>query len=163
MSYPRLWERLGAALVDWLIVTVFTYAFVVIVGFFAFGATGLTRVLSFVGFALAALMAVAYKVVFEAGRLQATPGKLVFGLIVVDGDGARPGWLPALIRTWPWWLLLILPVTQMLFVGYWVHGIVWLLWLVLFFTILVPPGGRCLHDQIARLFVMKAGPGLIGR
>jgi uncharacterized RDD family membrane protein YckC len=84
-------------------------------------------------------------------------------LKVADANGARAGWLPVLLRTWPWWAYLITAITQILLVGYWVHGIIWLGLAGLFVTILLPPGGRCLHDITAGLHVVKAGPGMMGR
>jgi uncharacterized RDD family membrane protein YckC len=37
---------------------------------------------------------------FESSKLQATPGKVVFGLVVTDIDGTRPSYARALARAW---------------------------------------------------------------
>lgn len=163
MQYPKLMERLGAALIDWLLYTVLAIGFAQALSAFAFSSLALTRIVGFVSMVLVTVLIVGYKVMFEAGNLQATPGKLVVGLQVVDSNGARAGWLPVLLRTWPWWAYLITAITQILLVGYWVNGLIWLALLGLFFTFLLPPGGRCLHDITAGLHVIKAGPGMFGR
>jgi uncharacterized RDD family membrane protein YckC len=162
MQYPKAWERFAAAFVDWLLYSVFVFAFTLLLMAFAFGSVAMQRILGFFAMLAATFLIIGYKVVFESGRLQATPGKLLFGLKVVDANGARAGWLPVLLRTWPWWVYLITAITQILLVGYWVHGIIWLGLIALFFTILLPPGGRCLHDMTAGLHVVKGGPGMMG-
>jgi uncharacterized RDD family membrane protein YckC len=162
MQYPRLGERLGAALIDWLLYTVLAMGLTLVLQQFAFGSTAMIRIVGFVAMIVVTLLIIGYKVIFEAGRPQATPGKMVFGLKVVNGQGARAGWLPVLLRTWPWWAFFITAITQILLVGYWVNGLIWLALLILFFTFLLPPGGRCLHDITAGLNVIKAGPGLLG-
>jgi len=164
MQYPRLSERFAAALIDWLLYTVFTFTFFLLLATaFTFSSVAMQRIMGFFAMLAATLLIIGYKVMFESGRPQATPGKLVFGLRVVDANGGRVGWLPALLRTWPWWVYLITAITQILLVPYWVHGIIWLGLVGLFFTILLPPGGRCLHDITAGLHVIKAGPGMMGR
>lgn len=163
VEYPKLWERLGAALVDWLLYTVVTFAFLLIASAFGFQNATLLRMVGFVAMLLNIGIMVGYKVLFEAGRLQATPGKLVFGLQVVDAEGRRPSWKRALVRTWPWWMFVVTAITQLMLVGYWINGIVWLGLLALLFSMLLPPGARCLHDITAGLYVVKTGPGLVGR
>lgn len=163
MQYPKAWERFAAAFVDWLLYTVFNLAFTGVLSQFIFGSLAMRRMVGFVAMLFATLLIIAYKVLFESGRLQATPGKLVFGLRVVDANGGRAGWVPVLLRTWPWWAFLITAITQILLVGYWVHGIIWLGLLALLFTFFLPPGGRCLHDITAGLHVVKSGPGMMGR
>ncbi len=164
MQYPKAWERLTAAFIDWLLYTVFAFAVLqLLLSAFSFGTVAMQRIVGFLAVLLTTLLVIAYKVMFESGRLQATPGKLVFGLKVVDANGGRAGWVPVLLRTWPWWAYLITAITQILLVGYWVHGIIWLGLLALFATVVLPPGGRCLHDITAGLHVVKAGPGMVGR
>jgi uncharacterized RDD family membrane protein YckC len=163
MQYPKAWERFAAAFVDWLLYSVFAFAFfLLLVTAFTLSSVAMQRIVGFLAMLLTTLLIIAYKVVFESGRLQATPGKLVFGLKVADASGGRAGWLPVLLRTWPWWVYLITAITQILLVPYWVHGIIWLGLLALFFTVLLPPGGRCLHDITAGLHVVKGGPGMMG-
>ena len=161
MQYPRAWERFAAALIDWLIYSVFNFAFILLFMTFTFGSAAMQRILGFLVMLICTFLTIGYKIVFESGRLQATPGKLVFGLKVADAGGARAGWFPVLLRTWPWWVFLITALTQIFLVGYWVHGIIWLGLFALFFTIFLPPGGRCLHDMTAGLHVIKAGPGMM--
>jgi uncharacterized RDD family membrane protein YckC len=162
-EYPKLWERLGAALVDWLLYTVFTFVFLQVCLQFSFSSIALLRIIGFVGALLDVALIVGFKVLFESGRLQATPGKLVFGLQVIDGEGRRPSWMRGLVRTWPWWIYVIPAITQLLLVGYWVNGIIWLGLLGILFTVMLPPGARGLHDITSGLYVVKTRPGLIGR
>ena len=160
MQYPKAWERFAAAFIDWLIYTVFSLAFTGVLSQFIFSSLAMQRIIGFFALMAATFLIVVYKVMFESGVLQATPGKLVFGLKVVDANGARAGWLPVLLRTWPWWVYFITALTQILLVGYWVHGIIWLGLLGIFFTFFLPPGGRCIHDATAKMYVVKSGPGL---
>ena len=163
MQYPRAWERFAAALIDWLIYAVFFITFMsTLLAVLAFSSVALLRIVGFFAAVAATFLIIGYKLVFESGRLQATPGKLVFGLKVVDAGGAPARWLPVLLRTWPWWVFLITALTQIFLVGYWVHGIIWLALFALFFTFFLPPGGRCLHDLTTGLHVIKAGPGMMG-
>jgi uncharacterized RDD family membrane protein YckC len=164
MQYPKAWERFAAAFVDWLLYSVFAFAFFfLLLTAFTFGSPAMQRIVGFLAMLATAFLVIAYKVTFESGRLQATPGKLVFGLKVVDANCGRAGWIPVLLRTWPWWVYLITAITQILLVGYWVYGIIWLGLLGLFVTILLPPGGRCLHDITVGLHVIKGGAGMMGR
>ncbi|MCW5770239.1 MAG: RDD family protein [Rhodospirillaceae bacterium] len=163
MEYPKLWERLAAALIDWLIYTVVTFAVLMIASTFSFQSSAMLRIAGFVGMLLSVAIIIGYKVLFEGGRLQATPGKLAFGLQVVDAEGRRPSWMRALLRTWPWWIYLVTAITQLLLVGYWINAIVWLALLALLFTMKLPPGARCLHDTTSGLFVVKTSHGLVGR
>jgi uncharacterized RDD family membrane protein YckC len=163
MQYPRAWERFAAAFIDWLIYAVFIITFAgTLMVVLAFSSAALLRIVGFFAVVAATLIVIAVKVMFESGRLQATPGKLIFGLKVVDANGARAAWLPVLVRSWPWWIYLVTAITQMLLVGYWVHGLVWLALLVIFLTFFLPPGGRCLHDITSRLYVIKADGGMMG-
>jgi uncharacterized RDD family membrane protein YckC len=162
MQYPKAWERFAAAFIDWLIYTVFALVFTLVLGQFTFASLAMQRIIGFFALMAATFLIIAYKVMFESGVLQATPGKLVFGLKVVDATGARAGWLPILLRTWPWWVYLVTALTQILLVGYWVHGIIWLGLVGIFFTFFLPPGGRCLHDITAGLHVVKANGGMMG-
>ena len=161
MQYPRAWERFAAALIDWLLYSVFSFALTLLLMAFTFGSLAMQRIVGFLAMLLCTFLIIGYKVLFESGRLQATPGKLAFGLKVVDAGGARAGWSPVLLRTWPWWVFFITALTQIFLVSYWVHGIIWLGLLALFFTILLPPGGRCLHDLTTGTHVIKAGPGMM--
>ena len=163
MEYPKFWERLAAALIDWLLYSVFALGFYLLILQFAFSSTTGLRLFGFIALILATLLIAGYKVLFESGRTQATPGKMVFGLKVVDANGGRPGLMPALLRTWPWWTYLIIAITQIMLVGLWVTGLIWLALLGVLCTYLLPPGGRCVHDITAGLYVVKDGPGLIGR
>jgi uncharacterized RDD family membrane protein YckC len=161
MQYPSIWERLGAALVDWLLYTAVTFTFTLLWSTFASGNLALLRIVGFLAALFSVALIVAFKVLFEGGSLQATPGKLVFGLIVVDENGGRAPWMRILFRTWPWWIYLLTAITQILLLGFWVSAIIWFALLGLLFTMVMPPGGRCIHDITARLYVVKSAPGLI--
>jgi uncharacterized RDD family membrane protein YckC len=105
---------------------------------------------------------VAYKVLLESSKAQATVGKMVFGLKVVDGTGQRVGMQQALIRTWPWWLNLITVLTVASATLGWILSVLVALALVgIFCTFFLEPIGRCIHDSTANCHVIKAGEGMI--
>src|SRR5262245_31220049 len=102
MQYPKISERFAAALIDWLLYTTFCLGFYLVWVQFSFGSTTMLRIVGFIAILLDVGIMVGYKVLFEGGKLQATPGKLVFGLKVVDPSGARAPWNRVLLRTAPW-------------------------------------------------------------
>src|SRR5262245_18837915 len=118
MQYPQWWERLLAGLIDGIIM-----AIVVLVIGFIFGALGgssmtALTILLIVATLVNTALIVAYKVFFEGGTWQATPGKMAFGLQVVDEGGQRAPMKQVLLRTWPWWLNLLGVLGALLLIGW---------------------------------------------
>ena len=161
MQYPQWWERLVAGLIDGIImaIVVFLISFILV----AIGGGSLTaiRILGFIAALISTALVVGYKVFFESGQWQATPGKMVFGLKVVDEGGQRAPIQQVLMRTWPWWLNLLGALGALLLIGTALNLLIALAIIGIFCTFFMPPGGRCIHDTTAKMYVIKAGPGMI--
>ena len=117
--------------------------------------------LEFIAALISTALVVGYKVFFESGQWQATPGKMVFGLKVVDEGGQRAPIQQVLMRTWPWWLNLLGALGALLLIGTALNLLIALAIIGIFCTFFMPPGGRCIHDTTAKMYVIKAGPGMI--
>src|SRR6185503_7489187 len=159
MQYPQWWERLVAGLIDGIImaIVVFLISFILV----AIGGSSLTaiRILGFIAALISTALVVGYKVFFESGTWQATPGKMVFGLKVVDEGGQRAPIKQVFMRTWPWWLNLLGALGALLLIGTALNLLIALAIIGIFCTFFMPPGGRCIHDTTAKMYVIKAGPG----
>jgi uncharacterized RDD family membrane protein YckC len=160
MQYPQWWERLVAGIIDGVIM-----AIVVIIISFIFVALGgssgtAIRILGFIAGLISTALVVGYKVFFESGTWQATPGKMVFGLKVVDESGQRAPLMQVLMRTWPWWLNLLGAIGALLLITTVLNLLITLAIIGIFCTFFMPPGGRCIHDATAKMYVIKAGPGM---
>lgn len=161
MQYPQWWERLVAGIIDGVImaIVVFLISFILV----AIGGGSLTaiRILGFIAALISTALVVGYKVFFESGTWQATPGKMVFGLKVVDEGGQRAPIQQAFMRTWPWWLNLLGAIGALLLIGTVLNLLIALAIIGIFCTFFMPPGGRCIHDTTAKMYVIKAGPGML--
>src|SRR5262249_1165885 len=104
---------------------------------------------------------IGYKVFFEGGQWQATPGKMVLGLKAVDEGGQRAPMQQVLLRTWPWWLHLLSALGVLIGAMGILGFLVALAMIGIFCTFFMPPGGRCIHDSTAKMYIIKAGPGMI--
>ena len=107
MKYPEWWQRLLAGLIDGLILAI---GYMIIIAIFTavagFSLTAL-RIMLLLATLIYTAAVVGYKVFFESSPMQATPGKMAFGLKVADESGNRAALKPVLMRTWPWWLYLL--------------------------------------------------------
>jgi len=119
------------------------------------------RIMSFIAVLINTGIIVGYKVFMESGQWQATLGKMVFGLKVITEAGNRATPKEALVRTWPWWLNLLGALAALLLLGSWFNFLIFLLILAVFITFFTDPTGRCIHDQTAKMHVIKAGKGAI--
>jgi uncharacterized RDD family membrane protein YckC len=160
MQYPQWWERLVAGIIDGVIM-----AIVVIIISFIFVALGgssgtAIRILGFVAGLISTALVIGYKVFFESGTWQATPGKMVFGLKVVDESGQRAPVQQVFLRTWPWWLNLLGAIGALLLITTVLNLLIALAIIGIFCTFFMPPGGRCIHDTTAKMYVIKSGPGM---
>ena len=159
MQYPQWWERLLAGLIDGIImaIVVFIISFILV----ALGGGSLTaiRILGFIAALISTALIVGHKVFFEAGQWQATPGKMAFGLQAVDEGGQRAPMKQALMRTWPWWINLLGALGALLLIGWALNLLIALAVIGIFCTFFMPPGGRCIHDTTAKMYVIKSGPG----
>ena len=161
MQYPQWWERLVAGIIDGVIMAIVVIIISTIL--VAIGGSSLTaiRILGFIAALISTALVVGYKVFFESGTWQATPGKMVFGLKVVDEGGQRAPLQQVLMRTWPWWLNLLGALGALLLIGMVLNLLIAIAIIAIFCTFFMPPGGRCIHDTTAKMYVIKAGPGMI--
>lgn len=160
MQYPQWWERLVAGIIDGIIMVVVGLIVGTIFGLASGGSVTALRILGFLAALINTALFVGYKVFFESGQWQATPGKMVFGLKVVDESGQRAPVQQVLMRTWPWWLSLLGALGALLLTGL-LNVLVAIAIIGIFCTFFMPPGGRCIHDTTAKMYVIKAGPGMI--
>jgi len=155
MKYPEWWQRFLAALIDGVIFVII--ALIINAVFVAIGGLTLLLVAAIVNTALF----VAYKVIFEGSAMQATPGKMCFGLKLVNESGQRVNQQQAFMRTWPWWLNLLTLLSAIApALGTILSLLVLIASIVIFATFFMDPLGRCIHDQTARCNVIKAGKGM---
>jgi len=77
-----------------------------------------------------------YFSLFQSGPRQATPGKMIFGLVVIDSNGARLSFARASLRYFSKFLS-----SAVLMIGYIIAGF--------------NPKKQALHDMIANTFVVK--------
>ncbi len=159
MKYPEWWQRLLAGLIDGVIL--FLVVFIVNIIFSAMAGYNLSilRVMLVIAALVNTALVVGYKVTFEGSKMQATPGKMVFGLKVADENGNRADLKRVIMRTWPWWLNLLSVVGALVLTGVF-SLLVTLAIIGIFFTFFMPPIGRCIHDKTAGLYVIKAGKGM---
>ena len=160
MTYPQWWERLVAGIIDGIIMAIVVFILnLILVGI---GGTNFTviRIMIIISTLISVAAIVAYKVLLESSQMQATVGKMVFGIKVVDGAGQRLTPKQALMRTWPWWLQLI-AIFGIVISGMLLNVLVALALIGIFCTFFMDPLGRCIHDQTANCHVIKAGEGMI--
>ncbi len=160
MQYPQWWERLLAGLIDGIILAIVILIISAIFGLMAGSSMTALRILLFLAALINTALIVGYKVFFEGGKWQATPGKMVFGLQVVDESGQRAPIQQVFLRTWPWWLNLLSVVGGLLLIAWILTILIVLAMIGIFCTFFMPPGGRCIHDSTAKMYVIKTGPGL---
>ena len=161
MQYPQWWERLVAGIIDGVIMAIVVIIISTILVAIGGGSLTAIRILGFIAALISTALVVGYKVFFESGTWQATPGKMVFGLKVVDEGGQRAPLQQVLMRTWPWWLNLLGALGALLLIGMVLNILIAIAIIAIFCTFFMPPGGRCIHDTTAKMYVIKAGPGMI--
>jgi len=159
MNYPEWWQRLLAGLIDGVILAIVFFIINTIFGAMAGTNLSVLRIVLVLAVIINTGLLVGYKVFFESSTMQATPGKMVFGLKVVDAGGNRAALKPVIMRTWPWWLNILGVIGALMLIG--LFGLLVALAIMgIFFTFFNPPLGRCIHDQTADLHVIKAGKGM---
>jgi uncharacterized RDD family membrane protein YckC len=169
MTYPQWWERLVAAIIDGVIFAVIYFVIEAIfrgiaVSLIVGGSLFMGQLVMAISVLLYVAAIVVYKLFFEGGKWQATPGKMVFGLKVVADGGGKADTKSVLMRLWPWWIYILVALAWLISLTlagtlYFVVGIVLLVVAASFF---MAPVGRCLHDQTAKLHVIKADKGMVG-
>jgi uncharacterized RDD family membrane protein YckC len=163
MTPPQWWERLVAAIIDGLVLAVPTFL-IYFVFIIASGRSWIAYVLLNL-FATLIVTAgiVAYRVFLEASPRQATLGKMVFGLKVVNESGQAPSKVQAFVRSSPWWLMLLTVFQPVPILGLIISILVLLAFIGVFVSCVLSPDGAGIHDRFARARVIKAGPGMLAQ
>jgi uncharacterized RDD family membrane protein YckC len=161
MHAPQWWERLVAAIIDGLVLLIPAVLINLLFGLMLGSSMILNVLLVLVASLIIIAGVVAYKVLLEGGPKQATLGKMVFGLQVVNLEGGKPNRIQAIIRTWPWWLGLLNIFSPIPVLGILVAILVVAAFIGVFVTVVLSPHGQGIHDKTANCYVIKASDGLI--
>ncbi|XUU60458.1 RDD family protein [Erythrobacter sp. HA6-11] len=143
MEYGGFWIRVGAYLVDLVIMIIFMSIVGFVFGENIFDTTSAASVSYGATDLIGLVVGIAYFAGFESSSWQATPGKRALGLIVTDSSGGRISFLRALGRYFAKILSGLI-----LFIGYIMVG----------FT----ERKQGLHDFLASTLVIKGQPGTAG-
>jgi len=145
VRYAGFWLRLGAYLVDLIIMVIMDYAIYFAPGFGYFAVVGelgskepAANAFAVVILVLCVMASIAYPICFWRWRGQ-TPGKMAAGIRVVRADGSPLGWRAAALR----------------FLGYIVN---WLTLGLLFVSVGVDDRKRGIHDRMAGTCVVRLPP-----
>jgi len=150
-NYAGFWIRVGAYLIDTVILVIAQAIIFAVFGVSMMGASGLDPAAGDafatagggIAYLITTVGSILYFAILESSAKQATVGKMALGLIVVDVDGNRISFLRALGRYFAKILSGII-----LFIGYIMVG----------FT----ERKQGLHDMICSTLVLKATPGEAG-
>lgn len=123
--------------------------------------------LNLVGIAAVVLPATILLTALEAGRYEATPGKLTFGLRVRrEPDGARISWGRSLLRNLlklglPWTLVHLATITASVAGGVvaWIGAVLCVAVPLAYVASLLTGDGRTLYDHLAGTMVIPTRPG----
>jgi uncharacterized RDD family membrane protein YckC len=164
MSKPLWWERVLAAVIDGLVLMIPNIIVWVIFGLLMGRSLALNLLIMLFAMLIITAGVVAYKVFMESGPKQATIGKIVLGLQVVDASsGGRVPVQQALIRTWPWWMVLANFLNPVPVLGVLISLAILGVWIALIVVFAMDPNGQSIHDKMARCMVAKTSKGMIGQ
>ena len=150
-NYAGFWIRVGAYIVDTIVLLIAQTIIFTIFGVSMFGATSLdpaaTDVFATAGggiaYAITTIGSVLYFVIMESSAKQGTLGKMALGLVVTDADGNRISFLRALGR-------------------YFAKILSGLILLIGYIMVGLTERKQGLHDMICSTLVLKAAPGETG-
>lgn len=148
MNYAGFWIRVGAYLIDWVILSVVQFGILAIFGESAFDAAATAASASassdsFLVNLIVLILGVVYFVGFESSSWQATLGKMALGLVVVDEHGGRISFLRALGR-------------------YFAKILSAMILLIGFIMVAFTDRKQGLHDILASTLVVRGQPGMVG-
>ncbi len=144
MDYAGFWIRVGAYLIDFVIIMAIAYVVSLATGVPMFDLEAAAAGPAYtIADAINFVVGIAYFAGFESSSWQATPGKKALGLIVTDSSGARISFLRGVGR----YLAKIL------------SG---LILLIGFIMVAFTERKQGLHDYIASTLVLKGQPGTAG-
>lgn len=130
MNYAGFWQRFFAALLDGLIVGVFSFILMLLLNTITGRPGGGLETL------IQILIGIGYAVVYQQ-RVGQTLGKKALGIKIVDASGKTPPLLTFFLRE------VVGKTVDMLTLGI---GYLWMLW---------DPKKQALHDKIASTYVIK--------
>lgn len=149
---PEWWERAVAAVIDGVLFAVPGFILQVVLIRLAFGDQTLMIAMAWLAILVSLAGYVVYKAWLESRPRQAAIGKMLLGLKVVTADGDRPSFRQSLVRTWPWWFLVLTGVEILL-------GLVAIAILIgTYLWTLVDGEGRGWHDRTAGCAVVTDTP-----
>lgn len=148
MNYAGFWVRLGAYLIDGILMyfanliigTMFGVSIGAMSGFDEAGAGTVGTGAVLVAYVVMSVANIAYFAVFESSARQATPGKMALGLIVTDSNGDRISFGRALGRYFAKFISSIILLIGFIMIGF-------------------TERKQGLHDMIAGTLVLKGKPG----
>ncbi len=151
MNYAGFWIRVGAYLIDYVILMVAQFMVYSIFGVSLFGAASLDpeaagmfeSVGAIIAFLITSIGAILYSVILESSAKQATLGKMALGLVVVDEHGGRISFLRALGR-------------------YFAKILSAIILLIGFIMVAFTDRKQGLHDILASTLVVRGQPGMVG-
>lgn len=115
--YAGFWRRVGASLIDSLIILV-PYFLLAMVFWPPSYVSGGVFHYSAIFYLASAIITWAYRVGFESSVYQATLGKQALGIVVTDLEGRVITWETATMRSWVYWLMSLLAIVDLIF-GSW--------------------------------------------
>jgi len=156
--YAGFWTRVGAALIDGIVLLSVVYLVGVVIGFESLVRSSLFEEmegsvdyqLAPLGSVLAGLLILFYKAMSESSHLGATPGKRVMKLEVTSTSGLPLGFWWAVLRSAPAWAPWLVPVPAI----QWLVGILALSSCV---SVVKNERRQGWHDRLAAALVVRRG------
>ena len=150
-NYAGFWIRVGAYIIDAIIISVAQWIIFAAFGVSMFGATSLDPAAAdafattggIIAYAITTIGGILYFVLLESSAKQATVGKMALGLIVTDLSGNRISAARALGRYFAKILSALILLIGFIMVGF-------------------TEKKQGLHDMLARTLVVKGKPGEVG-
>jgi uncharacterized RDD family membrane protein YckC len=136
VAYAGFWRRFVAFVVDSIILGIPVSIILTAVLFAALPESIHTAASATVRFLVSVVFSWLYYTLLESSRAQATPGKMLLGIVVIDLPGQRISWARANARYWSKYISAII-----FYIGYIMAG----------FT----SKKQALHDMIAGTLVIK--------
>jgi len=144
MKYAGFWKRVAACWIDYVVVTLVLCGVVIVTdplfpeGVEEFSDTRTFVIMTILAVAVFIGLPVLYAALFESSKYQATLGKMLLRLSVVDTNGSRLSFARGVARNAPKVINLLIPPLYFLF-----------------FAIPMSKKKQALYDRVARTFVVE--------
>jgi uncharacterized RDD family membrane protein YckC len=134
-QFAGFWIRAGAYLIDGIVLWIVSF----VIGFIAGLMVGGEETAAVIGALLTLVIGIAYFTLFTASEWQATPGKRLLGIYVIQDDGG--------------------PIAAPRAFGrYWAYLVSWIILLIGFIMVAFTEQKTALHDMICRTRVVYGRP-----